>query len=91
MMWDWGHMSMGSSQVLFWVVLFALIAGGTVVAVLVLSRDERARDRGRTDEDVSATDGAAGSPAEAELEMRYARGDIDAEALARGRAALRQR
>jgi hypothetical protein len=55
MMWDWGHMSMASSQglfwlVLFWLVLFALTAGGAVVAVLLLTRDDRARHDGQPDD-----------------------------------------
>lgn len=95
MMWDWGHMTMGSSQVLIWLVLFALIAGGAVVAVLLLTRDDRARQEGSPDGRTVPMDTPAVSPAtsaaEAELELRYARGEIDEGALTRGRAALRER
>ena len=87
MMWDWGHMGAGGTQVLFWVLLFALVAAGTVLAVLVIGRDRHTGDHSRLDERRPLTS----SPAEDELEMRYARSEIDAEELARGRAALRQR
>jgi uncharacterized membrane protein len=89
MMWNWGDMGMGGWQVLAWVVLLGLVAGAIAIAVVALARSSRSSERGASGA-LGTRANPPASPAETELEMRYARGEIDAEQLARGRAALRQ-
>lgn len=82
---DWGYMGSGSAvMVLVWVVGLLLVVG--VVAVVVAFAVPREHQPTTPDERVEPH-----SEAEAALELRYARGEIDATALLQARAVLRQR
>lgn len=85
-MWDWGYMGPGW---LMMVLLPIMVIGLVVVLVLGINAlypgDKRSRGRTPADEQPPRT------RAEEELELRYARGEIDADTLARQRAVLRQR
>jgi uncharacterized membrane protein len=75
-MWEWGYMGPES---LMMVLVPIMVIGLVVVLVLginALYPSDKSTHR---------------SSAEDELELRYARGEIDAETLARQRAVLRQR
>ena len=75
-MWDWGYMGPDG---LMMVLVPIMVVGLVVVLVLginALYPSDKSTRR---------------SSAEEELEQRYARGEIDAETLARQRAVLRQR
>ena len=70
-----------------WVMAFTMIAGLLLLALAVALLFAIVV-RGRASSGPSGYDTA--TDAERELEMRFARGEIDADALARGRAALRR-
>lgn len=85
-MWDWGYMGPDG----FMVVLVPIMVIGLVV-VLVLGinalypSDNGLKPRAQAPSEPQRT------RAEEELELRYARGEIDEDTLARQRAVLRQR
>ncbi len=87
-MMDWGY---GAGW--GWLMAFVMIAGllllGCAIALLfaIATRTGRPRETAHQD----APGAPVTSEAERELEMRFARGEIDADALIRGRAALRDR
>jgi uncharacterized membrane protein len=84
-MMDWGYMGSGSVvMAVVWIVGLLLVVGVlAVVVALVVPRDQPPATPGERVEPRSA--------AETELELRYARGEIDAAALVEARAVLRQR
>ena len=73
-------------MVLVTAVLTILLVVGLVVGINALYPSA-----GQGDRTPPAQDGPRRTAAEEELELRYARGEIDAETLARQRAVLRQR
>lgn len=85
-MMDWGYMGTGGlTMALLW-VLGLLLLVATVVGIVALL------DPGRRDGRAMPTDRSEQrSAAEDELELRYARGEIDAATLVQQRAVLRQR
>jgi uncharacterized membrane protein len=94
-MMDWADAGQGGFMMLTMVVLTILLVVGLVLAINALYPS-----RGQGDRTPPAQGGPPqggppqGEPplaAEEELELRYARGEIDAETLARRRAVLRQR
>jgi uncharacterized membrane protein len=89
-MMDWADAGQGGFMMLTMVVLTILLVVGLVLAINALYPS-----RGQGDRTPPAQGGPPqGEPpraAEEELELRYARGEIDAETLARRRAILRQR
>jgi uncharacterized membrane protein len=84
-MMDWGHMDAGSAvTALAWVVGLLLVGGAVVAIVAVLHlarRGEHASHKERPSQRSSA---------ENELELRYARGEIDAATFVQQRTVLRQ-
>lgn len=84
-MMDWGYMGMGGlGMALVWVFGLLLIVAIVVAVVAVL-------DGGRRDgEATRSARPEQRSAAENEIELRYARGEIDAATLAQQRAVLRQ-
>ena len=92
-MMGWGYMGgSGLWMASMWVIGLVLVVLSAVAIVRVLGPTRRADNaplgtaagHGAPAEDVR-------SPAEGELELRYARGEIDAETLVVQRAVLRQR
>ncbi|HEV7196502.1 MAG TPA: hypothetical protein VGN19_11220 [Pedococcus sp.] len=84
-MMDWADAGQAGPMVVM-VVLTILLVGGLVLAINALYPS-----RGQGDPGPSAGVERPRAAAEEELELRYARGEIDAETLARQRAVLRQR
>ena len=84
-MMDWGDMGPGSGAMLFaWILGLLLLVGLIVVVVTVLIPGDRTRDT----QPPHPNDRSA---AESELELRYARGEIDAATLVEARSVLRRR
>lgn len=85
-MMDWGYMGTGGlTMALLWAFGLLLLVAAVVGVVALL-------DPGRRDERAMPTDRSEQrSAAEDELELRYARGEIDAATLVQQRAVLRQR
>ena len=85
-MWDWGYMGPGGLMV---ILLPIMVIGLVVVLVLGINAlypsDQRSKPRAQSQGEPPRT------RAEEELELRYARGEIDEDTLARQRAVLRQR
>ncbi|MEO7269680.1 MAG: SHOCT domain-containing protein [Knoellia sp.] len=82
---DWGDMGSGSGAMVFaWVLGLLLLVGLIVLVVTVLIPGDRTRPM-----EPPSTDGR--SAAESELELRYARGEIDAATFVEARSILRQR
>ncbi|KRE42735.1 hypothetical protein [Knoellia sp. Soil729] len=87
-MMDWGDMGRGyGSMTLGWVLATLLLIGLVSLLVFVAVG---ALSKGRSEPAPPAADPAR-SAAESELELRYARGEIDAAALVEARSVLRQR
>jgi uncharacterized membrane protein len=83
-MMGWGYMGTGGlAMVLVWSVALLLLFGTAMVIVLV----EAVR---RHDSTPRTRRAEPRTTAEDELELRYARGEIDATTLVQRRAALRQ-
>jgi uncharacterized membrane protein len=84
-MMDWGHMATGSwVMVVLWVVGLLLLVGAiAAVVALVIPRGQASAG---VSEPVLPR-----SAAEPELELRYARGEIDAATFVEARSVLRQR
>jgi uncharacterized membrane protein len=72
-------------MMLLMVVLTILLVVGLVLGINALYPS-----RGQGDRTPAAPDAPRRTAAEEELDLRYARGEIDAETLAHGRAVLRQ-
>lgn len=85
-MMDWVDGETGLMMIVIMVVLTILLVVGLVVGINALYPSA-----GQGDRTSPAQDGPRRTAAEDELELRYARGEIDAETLARQRAVLRQR
>lgn len=85
-MMDWADGETGLMLIVIMAVLTILLVVGLVVGINALYPS-----RGQGDRTPPAQDAALRTAAEEELELRYARGEIDAETLARQRAVLRQR
>ena len=85
-MMDWVDQGHGGPMVVLLVVLTILLVIGLVLGINALYPS-----RGPGDRPLAAPGAARHTTAEEELELRYARGEIDAETLARARAVLRQR
>jgi uncharacterized membrane protein len=84
-MMDWGYMGAGGwAMVVVWGFGLLLVVGA-VAAVVVL-----AVPRNQPPADVNGRVTPA-SPAEAALELRYARGEIDVATFVEARSVLRQR
>ena len=90
-MMDWVD-GQTSLMMVVMVVLTILLVVGLIVGINALypSRGE-GPSRGQGDRPPATHDEPRRTAAEEELELRYARGEIDAETLARQRAVLRQR
>jgi uncharacterized membrane protein len=84
-MMDWVDEGQSAPMLVFMLVLTILLVVG-----LVLGIDALYSSRGQGDRTPSPQDAPRRTAAEAELELRYARGEIDAETLARQLAVLRQ-
>ncbi len=84
-MMDWADQGQVGPMMVLMVVLTILLVGGLVLGINALYPS-----RGQGDRPPAAPDAARRTAAEEELELRYARGEIDAETLARQRAVLRQ-
>jgi uncharacterized membrane protein len=84
-MMDWADAGQAGPMMLM-VVLTILLVVGLVLAINALYPS-----RGQGDPRPSAQGEQSRAAAEDELELRYVRGEIDAETLARQRAVLRQR
>jgi len=85
-MMDWVDGQTGPMMIVVMVVLAIVLVLGLVVGINALYPS-----RGQGDRTPPAQDALPRTAAEEELELRYARGEIDAETLARQRAVLRQR
>lgn len=91
--WGWGG---GAGWMLLGLLLFVVLVVGAVVAVVLLAGGG-AREHAATGPPWPGQGGQgwSGQPPHSEaeriLEERFARGEIDAEALASGREALRRR
>ena len=85
-MMDWVDGETSFMMIVTMVVLTILLVVGLVVAINALYPSA-----GQGDRTPLARNGPGRTAAEEELELRYARGEIDAETLARQRAVLRQR
>jgi len=90
--WGWGG---GAGWMLLGLLLFVVLVVGAVVAVVLLAGGG-AREHAATGPQWQGQgQGWSGQPPHSEaeriLEERFARGEIDAEALASGREALRRR
>lgn len=85
-MMDWADGETGLMMIVIMAVLTILLVVGLVVGINALYTPG-----GQGDRTPPAQDAARRTAAEEELELRYARGEIDAETLARQRAVLRQR
>jgi len=87
--WGWGG---GAGWMLLGLLLFVVLVVGAVVAVVLLAGGGGAREHAVTGPQGQGWSGQPPhSEAERILEERFARGEIDAEALASGREALRRR
>lgn len=84
-MMDWGYMGAGGAVMVVAMVVGLLLLVGLVAAAMGLLQPRR-----REASTPPATADSR-SPAEIEVELRYARGEIDAATLAEQRAVLRQR
>jgi uncharacterized membrane protein len=85
-MMDWVDDGQVGPMMVFMLVLTILLVVGLVLGINALYPS-----RGQGDRTPPAPDAPRRTAAEEELELRYARGEIDAETLARQRAVLRQR
>lgn len=85
-MMDWVNEGQAGPMLALMLVLTILLVVGLVVGINALYPS-----RGQGDRTLPATEAPRRTAAEEELELRYARGEIDAETLARQRAVLRQR
>ena len=76
-----------------WGLMMIVMAVPTILLVvaLVVGINALYPSSGQGDRTPPVQDAARRTAAEEELELRYARGEIDAETLARQRAVLRQR
>ncbi|EAP97798.1 hypothetical protein JNB_12578 [Janibacter sp. HTCC2649] len=84
-MMDWEDMGPGNGAMVFaWILGLLLLVGLIALAVTVLIPGDRTRATHPPHPD-------AQSAAESELELRYARGEIDAAAFVEARSVLRQR
>lgn len=84
-MMDWGYMGSGGLAMAFgWMLGLLLLIG--LVALVAALLGPRGQDRPAPPERTVMM-----TAAEAELELRYARGEIDASTLVETRAVLRQR
>lgn len=84
-MMDWGYMGPGSGAMVFgWLVGLMLLIG---IGVLVVTRLAPREPSGTSSREPTDTL----SLAESELELRYARGEIDAATLLQARSVLRRR
>ncbi|HEV7172363.1 hypothetical protein [Pedococcus sp.] len=85
-MWDWGYMGPDGLMI---VLVPIMVIGLVVVLVLGINAlypsDKGSKPRAEAQSEPPRT------RAEEELELRYARGEIDEDTLARQRAVLRQR
>ncbi|WP_369820377.1 SHOCT domain-containing protein [Phycicoccus sp. Soil803] len=86
LMMDWVDGETSLMMIVVMVVLTILLVVGLVVGINALYPSA-----GQGDRTPPAQNGPPRTAAEEELELRYARGEIDAETLARQRAVLRQR
>lgn len=85
-MMDWVDEGQAGAMVVVMVVLTLVLVVGLVLAINALYPS-----RGQGDRTPPAHDAPPPGAAEQELELRYARGEIDEETLARQRAVLRHR
>jgi uncharacterized membrane protein len=85
-MMDWEDAGQAGWMMVVWVLLTILLVVGLVLAINAMYPS-----RGQGDRPPPAREDPPRTSAEEELELRYARGEIDAETLARQRAVLRQR
>lgn len=83
-MMDWGYMGTGfGAMALVWVLGLLLVVGAVVAVVVALDRAGRAEGTGH------GSVRPEPSSAERELELRYARGEIDAATFVEQRTVLR--
>ena len=85
-MMDWEYAGQAGPMMVVMLLLTILLMVGLVLAINALYPS-----RGQGDRTPPAQGETRRTPAEEELELRYARGEIDAETLAQQRAVLRQR
>jgi hypothetical protein len=96
-MMDWddmgqGHGFMGFGALLVGLLLVAVVCLVVFVAMSVLSRPQSGPGASAgPGEPAKPAAGATRSTAESELELRYARGEIDAAQLVQARSVLRER
>jgi uncharacterized membrane protein len=88
-MMGWGDDGQAGAMVVVMVVLTMLLVVGLVLAINAMYPSKGQGDR--TPPAPPAGDAPPPGAAEEELELRYARGEIDEETLARRRAVLRRR